>query len=98
MRGTAITIPQNPAIARTVTVEVSPTQVAALAQAQNTGNLSLSLVGAEDETVVGDVLVDQNELLGIQAERVAEVQRDKVCTIRTNRGGETLETPIPCTN
>lgn len=88
----------NPTIARTVTVEASPTQVAALAQAQNTGSLSLSLVGAEDETIVSDVLVDQNELLGIEAERVAEVKRDRVCTIRMNRGGETIETPIPCTN
>lgn len=89
---------QNPTIARTVTVEVSPTQVAALAQAQNTGNLSLSLVGAEDDSTVGEVLVDQNELLGLEEERIVEVQRDRVCTIRTNRGGETIETPIPCTN
>ena len=37
------------AIARTVTVEVTPKQVAALAQAQSTGKLSLSLVGSADE-------------------------------------------------
>ena len=37
-----------PVIARTVTVEVSPQHVAALAQAQSSGRLSLSLVGADD--------------------------------------------------
>ena len=38
-------------IARTITVAISPQQVAALAQAQSTGRLSLSLVGAGDDTV-----------------------------------------------
>jgi len=90
---------QNPVIARTVTVEASPLQVAALAQAQNTGSLSLSLVGAEDDTIVSDeVAINQNGLLGIQAERIAEIEESKVCTIRTRRGAETIETPIPCTN
>ena len=53
-------------IARTVTVSVSPQQVAALAQAQSTGNLSLSLVGAEDDTVAAAIQVDQHALLGIR--------------------------------
>ena len=43
----------NPTVARTVTVEVNPTEVAKLAQAQATGRLSLSLVGAEDEAAIG---------------------------------------------
>ncbi|HBR37195.1 MAG TPA: Flp pilus assembly protein CpaB, partial [Sulfitobacter pontiacus] len=47
------------AIANTVTVAVQPYQVAALAQAQSTGDLSLSLVGAEDDTVAGEIEVDQ---------------------------------------
>ncbi len=90
---------QNPVIARTVTVEASPIQVAALAQAQNTGSLSLSLVGAEDDTVVEDeVAINQNVLLGIEAQRVAEVEENRVCTIRTRRGAEIIETPISCTN
>ena len=38
-------------VARTVTVEASPQQVAALAQAQSTGRLALALVGAEDESI-----------------------------------------------
>lgn len=86
-------------IARTVTVAVSPNQVAALAQAQSTGNLSLSLVGAGDDTVAGSIEVDQRSLLGIESEEVqAVVQKERVCTIRTRRGAEMVELPIPCTN
>ena len=85
-------------IARTVTVEVSPQQVAALAQAQATGRLSLSLVGAGDDTVAGAIQVDQNELLGIVQDRVVEAKKAQVCTIKTRRGAEVLEIPIPCTN
>jgi pilus assembly protein CpaB len=84
-------------LARTVTVSVRPEQVAALAQAQATGKLSLSLVGALDTTVAGQIEVDQNALLGIQAAPVAEVAPvEEVCTIKTTRGGETIETVIPC--
>ena len=85
-------------IARTVTVEVSPQQVAALAQAQATGRLSLSLVGNEDFTVSGPVEVDQNTLLGITVEEVVEAEAERVCSIRTRRGAEVVEIPIPCTN
>jgi pilus assembly protein CpaB len=87
------------AIAQTVTVAVKPNQVAALAQAQSTGKLSLSLVGAEDDTVASSIEVDQRSLLGIQNETVkAEVEKEKVCTIRTRRGADVVEIPIPCTN
>ncbi|MEM6303194.1 MAG: Flp pilus assembly protein CpaB [Pseudomonadota bacterium] len=86
-------------IASTVTVSATPQQVAALAQAQQTGNLSLSLVGAGDETIASAIEVDQRSLLGIEAEQVAEqVAEEKVCTIRTRRGAEVVELPIPCTN
>ena len=86
-------------IAQTVTVSASPNQVAALAQAQSTGRLSLSLVGAEDDTIAGAIEVDQRSLLGIaeQAE-IAEVEEEQVCSIRTRRGAEVVEVPIPCTN
>lgn len=86
-------------IAKTVTVAVNPQQVAALAQAQSTGKLSLSLVGVNDDTVAEAIEVDQRSLLGIQAqETIAEVAKEKVCTIRTRRGAEVVEIPIPCTN
>ena len=86
-------------IARTVTVAVSPQQVAALAQAQSTGDLSLALVGAEDDTIASAIEVDQRSLLGIATQEVKEeVEAEKVCTIRTRRGAEVMELPIPCTN
>ncbi|SFT00034.1 pilus assembly protein CpaB [Sulfitobacter marinus] len=86
-------------IAQTVTVAVKPGQVAALAQAQSTGKLSLSLVGAEDDTVASSIEVDQRKLLGIQAKTAqAVVEKERVCTIRTRRGAEVMEIPIPCTN
>ncbi|WP_291727783.1 Flp pilus assembly protein CpaB [Leisingera sp. F5] len=86
-------------IARTVTVAAHPRQVAALAQAQTTGRLSLALVGAGDDTIASVVEVDQRTLLGLGAlEAPQEVEKEKVCTIRTRRGAEVVEIPIPCTN
>lgn len=89
-------------IARTVTVASSPQQVAALAQAQSSGRLSLSLVGADDDTVASAIEVDQNTLLGIQEEiveeQVAEVIEDRVCTIKTRKGADVVLIAIPCTN
>jgi pilus assembly protein CpaB len=88
---------------RTVTVQVSPQQVANLALAQNTGSLSLSLVGYGDEVVATAVEVDQNSLLGIEEApvEVAEVAPappppPRVCTVRTRRGAEVIETPVEC--
>jgi len=86
-------------IARTVTVSVRPEQVAALAQAQTTGRLSLALVGVEDDTIVDAIEVDQRALLGLEDLKKAEVtKKPEVCTIRTRRGSEVVEIPIPCTN
>ena len=86
-------------IARTVTIEGTPQQVAALALAQKTGQLTLSLVGTNDQEKIGSVEIDRNALLGIQEAAPAPVvEAEKVCTIRTNKGGEIVETVIPCTN
>lgn len=86
-------------IARTVTVSATPQQVASLAQAQSTGRLSLSLVGAEDDSVAQAIEVDQRSLLGIETQEIeAAPVKQEVCTIRTRRGAEVIETPIPCTN
>ena len=88
-------------IARTVTVAATPAQVAALAQAQSTGRLSLSLVGARDDTIAEQIEIDQRGLLGI-VETPREIQQaevePQVCTIRTRRGAEVVEIPIPCSN
>ena len=88
-------------IARTVTVEATPQQVANLAQAQATGDLSLSLVGYQDEVVAEAIEVDQRSLLGLAApEEVVEVAPvvEEVCSIRTRRGAEVVNIQIPCTN
>lgn len=87
-------------IAQTVTVEVSPQQVAALAQAQSTGTLSLSLMGQGDATVAEAVEVDQRSLLGLEEEAPVQVVEaapaPQVCTVRTRRGSEVIETPVAC--
>jgi len=87
----------SPTVARTVTVEATPQQVASLAQAQSTGRLSLSLVGQGDDVVASGVEINQNELLGITTDTVvAPPPAPKVCTVRTRRGAEIIETEIPC--
>lgn len=92
----------NASIARTVTVQVSPQDVAILAQAQSTGALSLSLVGSGDETVNSEILVDQRALLGIAEApvlaQIEEAPQQQACFITTNKGGERLQVQIPCTN
>lgn len=85
-----------PTIARTVTVAASPAEVGALAQAQSSGRLSLSLVGAGDDTEVAAVEIDQNQLLGILEEKAVEAKAEKVCTIKTRKGAEVVEIPIAC--
>ncbi len=86
----------NPTIARTVTVEATPLQVAGLAQAQATGRLALSLVGAEDTDQIDSVEVDARILLGREERKVVQTQRQKVCSVRTRKGSEIIETPVEC--
>lgn len=85
-------------IAQTVTVQATQEQVARLAQAQATGKLALSLVGADTQTIAGQIEVDSASLLGIVAQEAVQVEAEKVCTIRNRKGGEVVEIPIPCTN
>lgn len=85
-------------IARTVTVEATPEQVARLAQAQATGNLALSLVGNGDVTTSGLVQVDSSTLLGIEKQAEVVIEAEKVCTIKTRKGADVVEMPIACTN
>lgn len=84
----------GPIVARTVTVQVTPQQAAALAQAQATGKLSLSLVGAEDQQIAENVTVNQRQLLGITGP--APVQQRETCSVRTRRGTEFVNIPIEC--
>lgn len=85
-------------VARTVTVSVNPEQVGRLAQAQATGRLALSLVGTAEETVGEPIEVTSNDITGAETFVAPEVKQERVCTIRTNKGGEITEIPIACTN
>ncbi|TNC47813.1 Flp pilus assembly protein CpaB [Rubellimicrobium rubrum] len=91
-------------IAQTVTVEATPQQVANLAQAQATGSLSLALVGQKDETIATAIEVDQKSLLGLEDAPVdvakeappAPPPPPRICTVRTRRGGDVVDTPVDC--
>lgn len=83
-------------LARTVTAEVTPEQVAALTLAQSTGQLTLSLVGMKNTADLGTIEVDRNKLLGIQEQAVVKVEAPRVCTIKTRKGTDVIETEIPC--
>ncbi len=84
---------------RTMTVAATPEQVGRLAQAQATGRLVMALVGNGDEVASGAVEVDTNGMLGITAAQpVAEVAAPRTCTIKTRKGSDVVEIPIPCTN
>lgn len=84
-----------PTVARTVTVEATPVQVATLAQAQATGRLQLSLVGAADDgDLDGDIAVTQEIIVGER--EVIEQREERRCTVRNRRGGEIVEVEIEC--
>lgn len=84
---------------RTMTVAATPEQVARLAQAQATGRLMMSLVGVGDDTETGKIEVDTGSMLGItEAAAPVAIEAEKVCTIRTRKGADVVEIPIPCTN
>ncbi|MEL6203752.1 MAG: Flp pilus assembly protein CpaB [Pseudomonadota bacterium] len=85
-----------PTVARTITVQATPQQVASLAQAQSTGRLSLSLVGAEDESEAEVSAVDQNTLLGIVEAAPVVIEEERVCTTTIRRGAERVVQEIPC--
>ncbi len=88
----------NATVAKTVTVAVSPRTVASLAQAQSTGKLLLSLRGVNDNTTSDPIEITQNDLLGRQNTQIAAPKVEKICTIKTRKGSEVVEVPIPCSN
>ena len=51
-----------------------------------------------DDAEAGFVEVNSDTLLGIEQQAVAKVEEEKVCTIRTRKGADVVEIPIPCTN
>jgi len=88
----------NATVAKTVTVAVSPRTVASLAQAQSTGKLLLSLRGVNDNTTSDPIEITQNDLLGRQNTQIAAPKVENICTIKTRKGSEVVEVPIPCSN
>lgn len=82
-------------VARTVTVAANVRTIAALVQAQSTGNLLLSLRGIDDETTSDQIEITKDDLLGRQQ---VEVVEKEVCTIKTRKGADVIEIPIPCSN
>lgn len=91
---------RNPVLARTITVEAAPDRIAALAQAQATGTLSLALVGVMDETESAPVQVNERDFLGLNAPvepmAAAEPAPPAICTVRARRGSEVTLVPVPC--
>ncbi len=84
---------------RTLTVSVSPQQVARLAQAQTTGRLAMAMIGLSD-TGDGTVVdpTDQCRLLGTGcAEAPGPVaEAPKQCFITQRNGAERVQVEIPC--
>ena len=90
-------------VAQTVTVAATPEQVARLAQAQATGELTLSLALDATELVEGTIETDTKSLLGIvEAAPVVEapVIVEEKCFAKQRKGGELVDTniEIPCKN
>ncbi|CTQ49963.1 Flp pilus assembly protein CpaB [Jannaschia donghaensis] len=85
----------SPTIARNITVEVTPAEVAKLAQAQATGRLTLALVGVRDDTQSPTVEATLAEILGPK-EQAPVVERQETCSVRTRKGGEVARIQIPC--
>lgn len=89
-------------MSRSVTVAATPEQVGRLAQAQATGSLAMALVGIGDKSENPSIEIDNKQLLGIKpvaAVPVAEqAAAPKVCTVRSRKGTEVVEIPIPCSD
>jgi pilus assembly protein CpaB len=88
-------------VAQTVTVAATPEQVARLAQAQATGQLTLSLARDASEVIDGTVETDTNAMLGIVEEVQAPevvVEEVKKCYAKQRSGGVLVDTTveIPC--
>lgn len=82
-----------------VVVQVTPEEVALLTQAQNSGRLTLSLVGAGDVAVTGPVTVDNSALTGEQdAAPAAPVVQERRCFVTQRSGTESVQVEIECSD
>lgn len=82
---------------KSMTVSASPEQVARLAQAQASGELSVSLVAKEDEgNTENTTPLEVDTTIFGEEEKIVEVPQEKICTRKVRKGTEVLEEPIPC--
>ncbi|NPD15287.1 Flp pilus assembly protein CpaB [Xinfangfangia sp. D13-10-4-6] len=82
--------------ASTVTVAASSEQVGRLTLAQSTGRLSMAGVSGPGEGTADTIEVDSYNLLGTERAQAEVVEEEKICTTKTRKGGELVETQIPC--
>jgi len=83
----------NPTVARTITIEAAPQEIAALNVAQASGRLTLALVGVEDNTVLSETVeVSVGDIIG--EEEVAEGPRR--CFVTQRAGGQATRVEVPC--
>lgn len=82
----------RPVVARTITVRATPQQAAVLAQAQTSGQLSLSLRGIGDVAESGDVEVNLDDVVGYVAPAPVIAEEPEVVaprrTITIRRGSD----------
>lgn len=85
----------NPMVAGTVTIEAPPEQIAALAQAQASGRVTLALVGvneaADSFTAEVGTTATNATFLGLE-----DAVGPRVCYTRERRGAEVVQIQVPC--
>jgi pilus assembly protein CpaB len=84
---------------QSVVVQVTPEEVGLLTQAQNSGRLTLSLVGAGDVETTGPVTIDNSALTGEQdvvIEAAPVVEEERRCFVTQRSGTESVQVEIEC--
>ncbi|GGO27987.1 Flp pilus assembly protein CpaB [Gemmobacter aquaticus] len=81
---------------KAMTVAASQEQVARLAQAQASGDLSVSLVAKDDQNTAGPASLEVDTTIFGAEEVVVEAPEQKRCFRKVRKGTEVLEEEIPC--
>lgn len=87
--------------ASSVVVQVTPEEVALLTQAQNSGQLTLALVGTGDVEVTGPVTIDNSALTGEQdavAAPAPVVEEARRCFVTQRSGTTRTQVEIECSD
>jgi pilus assembly protein CpaB len=93
--------PENTGGPQSVVVQVTPEEVALLTQAQNSGQLTLSLVGAGDVAETGPVTVDNSALTGEQdivVEAAPVIEEERKCFVTQRSGTTSVQVEIECSD